>query len=206
MKNKKLCSVLLGLTVSIMAGTVGCARTGDTAPSSEAPVQEEEDEGVLEGTATTLGSLQSFNAESLEGDAFTEEDIQGKDVTIINFWALTCPPCIAEMPELATLEKALPEHVQLITVCLDGAGDKESTKSILEDAGFEGVTLITGDGDLAALCGSIRYTPTTVLVNGEGNLVGDAIIGGQEELADVYLAAANAVLKAEGKAEISLEE
>lgn len=206
MKNKKLCSVLLGLTVSIMAGTVGCGKTEDIAPSPEVPVQEEEDEGELEGTAAALGSLQSFNAESLEGDAFTEEDIQGKDVTIINFWALTCPPCIAEMPELAALEKALPEHVQLITVCLDGASDKESTKSILEDVGFEGVTLVTGDGDLAALCGSIRYTPTTVLVNGEGNLVGDAIIGGQEELADAYLAAVNAVLKAEGKAEVSLEE
>lgn len=206
MKNKKLCSVLFGLTVSIMAGIAGCGKTEDIAPSPEAPVQEEEDEGELEGTAAALGSLQSFNAESLEGDAFTEEDIQGKDVTIINFWALTCPPCIAEMPELAALEKALPEHVQLITVCLDGASDKESTKSILEDAGFEGVTLVTGDGDLAALCGSIRYTPTTVLVNGEGNLVGDAIIGGQEELADAYLTAVNAVLKAEGKAEVSLEE
>lgn len=127
-------------------------------------------------------------------------------MTIINFWALTCPPCIAEMPELAALEKALPENVQLITVCLDGAGDKESTKSILEDAGFEGVTLITGDGDLGALCGNIRYTPTTVLVNGEGNLVGDAIIGGQEALAESYLLAVNTALKAEGKAEISLEE
>ncbi len=206
MKNKKLYSVLFGFMVSIMAETAGCGKTEDIAPSPEAPVQEEEDEGELEGTAAALGSLQSFNAESLEGDAFTEEDIQGKDVTIINFWALTCPPCIAEMPELAALEKALPEHVQLITVCLDGASDKESTKSILEDAGFEGVTLVTGDGDLAALCGSIRYTPTTVLVNGEGNLVGDAIIGGQEELADAYLAAVNAVLKAEGKAEVSLEE
>lgn len=206
MRNKKLYSVLFGLMVSIMTGTAGCAKTEETTPSSEASVQEEEDGGLLKGTATALGSLQSFAAESLEGDAFTEEDIQGKDVTIINFWALTCPPCIAEMPELAALEKALPEHVQLITVCLDGAGDKESTKSILEEAGFEGVTLITGDGDLAALCGNIRYTPTTVLVNSEGNLVGDAIIGGQEELADAYLTAVNTVLKAEGKAEVSLEE
>ncbi len=205
MKNKKSWTLFFCLIVVIMVWMVGCSKEESTTPPSEEPAQQE-DEEALEGTATTLGSLKSFSAESLEGDAFSEEDIQGKDVTIINFWALTCPPCIAEMPELAALEKALPENVQLITVCLDGAGDKESTKSILEDAGFEGVTLITGDGDLGALCGNIRYTPTTVLVNGEGNLVGDAIIGGQEALAESYLLAVNTALKAEGKAEISLEE
>ena len=152
MKNKKSWTLFFCLIVVIMVWMVGCSKEESTTPPSEEPAQQE-DEEALEGTATTLGSLKSFSAESLEGEAFSEEEIQGKDVTIINFWALTCPPCIAEMPELAALEKALPENVQLITVCLDGAGDKESTKSILEDAGFEGVTLITGDGDLGSLFG-----------------------------------------------------
>ena len=36
-----------------------------------------------------------------------------KDVTVINFWALSCGPCIVEMPDLAEFAGALPDNVQL---------------------------------------------------------------------------------------------
>ena len=54
--------------------------------------------------------------------------------------------------------------------------------------------------------GNIQYTPTTVFVDSEGNFVGDAIVGGQEDLSGTFLTAVNAALKASGKAEISLEK
>ena len=37
-------------------------------------------------------SLKDFSAVTLEGEAFTVDDIAAKDVTVINFWALSCPP------------------------------------------------------------------------------------------------------------------
>ena len=48
------------------------------------------------------------------------------------------------MPEIADFEKALPDNVAMLTVCLDGYGNEDSVKEVLENAGFEGVTLITG--------------------------------------------------------------
>jgi hypothetical protein len=42
-------------------------------------------------------------------------------------------------------------------------------------------------------------------VDAEGNLVGNAIIGGQEDLSSAFLTAINAALKASGKAETHLE-
>lgn len=76
----------------------------------------------------------------------------------------------------------------------------------MSEAGYEGVTLLSGDGDFKDICDNIQYTPTTVVVDAEGNLVGDAIIGGQEDLSGTFLTAVNAALKANGKAEISLEK
>ena len=76
----------------------------------------------------------------------------------------------------------------------------------MQDAGFEGVTLISGDGDLLDLSGNLMYTPTTVFVDAEGNLVGDAVIGVQKDMEAVFLAAVNQVLAAGGKDEISLAE
>ena len=76
----------------------------------------------------------------------------------------------------------------------------------MSEAGYEGVTLLSGDGDFKDICDNIQYTPTTVVVDAEGNLVADAIIGGQEDLSGTFLTAVNAALKANGQAEISLEK
>lgn len=195
------------LCAALAAGMLlsGCA--GDTPPvSPDQPSQSGEGGETAGGTASALGSLKSFTAGTLDGGSFTQEDIAAVDVTAVNFWSLTCGPCIAEMPDLADFAKALPDNVQVITVCLDGAGSEDLVREVLGEAGFEGVTLISGDGDLAALCGNLMYTPTTVFADAEGNLVGDAVIGGQKDLSGTFLTAVNAVLTAGGKAEISFGE
>ena len=50
------------------------------------------------------------------------------------------------------------------------------------------------------------YTPTTVLADSQGALVGEAIIGGQADLSAAYLEAVNQALEAGGKDAISLED
>lgn len=137
-----------------------------------------------------------FAAGTLDGGTFTQDDIAAKDVTVLNFWALTCPPCIAEMPEIAAFEQALPDNVAMVTVCLDGYGNEDSVNEVLDQAGFEGDTLISGDGNLLDLAGNLMYTPTTVLADSGGALVGEAIIGGQADLAAAYLEAVNQALAA----------
>lgn len=200
---KKIISVWLS-SVFVLGLLSGCgggaasAQPEDSARSAGASQSEPD--------PASLGVLASFSAGTLDGGSFTQDDIMAKDVTALNFWALSCGPCIAEMPDLAEFAKALPDNVQLVTVCLDGSGNEDTAREVLEQAGFEGVTLISGDGDLAALAGNLMYTPTTVFADSEGNLVGEPIIGGQKDLAGTYLTAVNAVLAAGGKAEISLEE
>ena len=213
MKNK--ITLLLCAAASIALLTTGCAQKPNPSAASSQPAQSQPAQSQSSqsgsgadspaGTASMLGSLQSFTALTLGGESFTQDDIAAKDITVLNFWALTCPPCIAEMPELASFAGALPDNVQVVTVCLDGSGNEETVSSILDEAGFSGVTLVAGDGDLAALAGNLMYTPTTVLADSEGNLVGEAIIGSPRDLTGTYLAAVNAALTTGGKAEISLE-
>lgn len=157
------------------------------------------------GEAEEEPGLRSFSAATLDGGSFSPEDIAAKDVTVINFWALSCAPCIAEMPDLAAFAAALPENVGVATVCLDGYGDQETALEVLEGTDLVSSTVISGNGDLASLCSALVYTPTTVLVDGEGTLM-EVIVGGQADLSGTYLAAVNKVLAASGKAEISLAE
>ena len=210
MKHKKsaamlLCAAAAGLLIT------GCAKepsqTPDISPAASSVVSSSAPDtpDSSENLASQLGSLESFSAVTLEGGSFTQDDIAAKDATVINFWALTCRPCIAEMPDLAAFAGALPDNVQVITVCLDGAGNEETVQSVLDGAGFTGVTLVAGDGDLVDLAWNVIYTPTTVCADSEGKLIGKTIIGGQRDLEGTLLTAVNEVLKDGGKAEISLE-
>ena len=166
--------------------------------------------GVLAGCSSTdeKGGLRSFSAATLDGGAFSQADIQEKDLTVINFWGTFCSPCIGEMPYLPAFAKALPENVRLITVCVDADGNTEAAKELLQAAGYEGITLVSGDGDLAALVSDIQAVPTTIFVDKKGALVGDVIEGAgykdQEAFFSVFLTSVNKALKASGKAEISL--
>ena len=179
MKTKRLFTLLLALLVTACA-LAGCS---ESAPG---------------------GAFASFTANTLDGGVFDQESIKSKDLTIVNFWGMFCGPCRAEMPDLAAYAKALPENVQLITICIDALDDPEGTKEFLRSCGYEGVTLLDGDDGFNALVGSVQLFPTTIFVNGKGEIVGEKIEGGRPDLAEVYTAAVNKALAAEGKAEISV--
>lgn len=152
--------------------------------------------------------LKKFTATTLNGEDFTQDNLSGKDITIINFWSTTCGPCIAEMPDLAEYQKNLPENIQLITVCLDGEYNNniENAKSIMEISDFDGTTLINGEGDYQTLCSQIQYTPTTIFVDSKGIQLGKPMIGKQDNLAKSYTSTINTFLRDMGKAEISYAE
>lgn len=162
--------------------------------------------GCAPGAPSTSAStkLASFTATTLDDTTFTEADIAAKDLTVINFWSTTCRPCISEMPDIAEFEKKLPDNVQFVTACLFGEEDKREAQGVIDASGFEGVTLLGGDGDYQSLCEQIQATPTTIFVNADGELVGDAIIGAQENFDDTMLEAINDRLADEGKAAITL--
>lgn len=218
MKIRKKIAFLLGMVLAI-SGISGCMQVDEEKLESQIESYLDknmdryldqyfgigEDNGSQQPDSAQSVSLKTFTAQTLEGGTFTQEDIKNKDVTAVNFWTTFCGPCIAEMPELAAFAKALPENAQLITVCLDASmGNEESAKKILQESGYEGITLVSGDGDFLSICNNVQYTPTTIFIDAEGNMVGDVIIGGQENLEETFLNAVNAVLKSSGKAEISL--
>ena len=160
----------------------------------------------LSESAEKLGKLEHFSAQTLDGGTFTEKDLAAKDLTLINFWTTQCGPCIAEMPHLAAFAKKLPENVQVVTVCLFGENEVDAARKILDEAGFEGTTLLSGDGDYKALCDAVQATPTTLFADASGKLVGKTIVGEPDDLENTLLAAINKELKHAGKEEIALAE
>ncbi len=204
-KIRKVTALAIGTILSFGLFFGGCSGKEDSSKDSQAGSDVEAD---VESDA----ELAKFVAKTLSGDSYTQDDLAEVDVTLFNFWATYCAPCIREMPEVAEFVKKLPDNVRIVTVCLDGQGNEEKAEEILAGAGFEGTTLIAGvtfeedAGDFKTLCRNIMYTPTTLVIDADGNIVGDAIIGVQKDLEKTYTEAINGCLTLLGKEEIEIEE
>ena len=184
----------------------GCAAQEEVSP------EELDTLGVMEGDLTEaetasaenrLPALHSFTAQTMDGQEITQEIFADKDVTVINIWQTTCPPCIAEMPEIAELTDELPENVQFMTWCLDAGYASQSAQQIVDTSGFSGITIESGDGDLMTMLTQIMYTPTTVFLDSQGNQIGEPIIGSAEDAKALYRDGINAALREIGKDELS---
>ncbi len=150
--------------------------------------------------------LGEFQAQTLKGGSFTQEDIAAKDVTVLNMWSTTCGPCINEMPELAAFAKAMPDNVQVVTYCFDGLYNDARAERVLQSAEFEGTTLVTADGGLKAILDQVQYTPTTIFISKDGTVVGDMQVGVPDDFEKTYLERVNDVLESMGEKGITLEE
>lgn len=63
--------------------------------------------------------LPEFALPDLKGQTIRLSDFRGK-VVVLNFWASWCPPCIAEMPSLERLHRALADKgLQVLAISVD---------------------------------------------------------------------------------------
>ena len=67
--------------------------------------------------------MPDFEFKDILGNTYTPEDIKGK-VVVINFWFMSCAPCIEEMPELNKLVEEYENNndVLFLALTLDEKG------------------------------------------------------------------------------------
>lgn len=105
------------------------------------------------------------------GQQVAMADIRGK-LTVVNFWATWCPPCVEEMPELSLIHREFsPKGVNVIGLAIDSPS---AVRSFLETREFSYPLLITGaaGSELGKRLGNaIEALPYTVLINENGSVI-----------------------------------
>ena len=133
------------------------------------------------------GSMQKFPAfegKDLDGnDVKSDELFSGNAVTVVNFWFTTCGPCVGELAELDALNKELAEKggtlIGINAFTLDGNETAISeAKDVLmkKGASYKNVYFDSGS-DAGKFVEKVYAYPTTYVVDRNGNIVGEPIVG-----------------------------
>lgn len=177
-KYSALCTILLSMTMLAgCAGTPADNKNTVSAPPSAAGSDTAETTQAEQNTA----AFPAFTATDLDGSTVTESIFSEKDLTVLNIWGTFCGPCIGEMPELGAWAKEMPENVQILGLIIDINGEEDTEHrdlavEITQQAGVDFTNLIA-NADFAPILKDVVGVPTTLFIDGEGNLVGDPIIG-----------------------------
>ncbi len=154
-----LCSVLTALLVVLILGCeCGSNREKEALPSA-APAAD----GINPITAKGLSVLLDTS--------------KGK-VGIVNFWAIWCPPCVAELPELVKFYHTQSrEDVALHAISLDAVEGLETIiKPFLESKNVTFPVHILVERDIEAVSKAVKAEisgalPITLIYDRQGNLV-----------------------------------
>ena len=133
------------------------------------------------------GSMQKFPAfegKDLDGNMVKSDELfSGNAVTVVNFWFTTCNPCVGELAELDALNKELAEKggalIGVNTFTLDGdeAAISEAKDVLMKKGASYQNVYFDSDGEAGKFVTNIFAYPTTYVVDRNGNIVGDPIVG-----------------------------
>ena len=133
------------------------------------------------------GSMQKFPAfegKDLDGNTVKSDELfSANAVTVVNFWFTTCNPCVGELSELDALNRELAKKggalIGVNTFTLDG--DETAISEAKDVLAKKGATYqnvyFDSDGEAGKFTTNIFAYPTTYVVDRNGNIVGEPIVG-----------------------------
>ena len=142
---------------------------------------------TFSGSADSTGVFHDFKGKDLDGNDVDDSLFAQNKVTVVNFWFSGCKPCVEELPKLNELNDKLKEMggevVGINTDTLDDNQDGiKEAKEILkaQGASYKNLTF-DSDSTVGKYAGDIMAFPTTVLVDKDGNIVGEPFMGGIDD-------------------------
>ncbi len=142
------------------------------------------DSDTIFGSDISAGEkFPAFEGTDFDGNTISDSIFSEHAVTLVNFWFNECSPCVEELPTLSELNKTLQEKggtlIGINTEVFDNNEDAiAAAKELLATQGASYTNLIlSSDSEAGKYASGIMSFPTTLIIDRNGNIVGDPIIG-----------------------------
>lgn len=166
---KKIFAALLAASL-LLSGCGDDSAAGDDSPKSAQ-------------ASPVAKNIPNFTTTTIKGEPVSNEIFAAKKISVVNIWGTFCPPCIAEMPELGEMARALPVDAQIIGLVCDAEENSPQIRKALQitqEARADFVNIVP-DAQLMKFMEGVEAVPTTIFVNSKGEVVGTAVIGADVE-------------------------
>ena len=142
---------------------------------------------ILNEETDANGDVQKFPAfegKDLDGNEVKSDELfSANAVTVVNFWFTTCSPCVGELGDLDALNKELADKggalIGVNAFTLDG--DETAIADAKDVLAKKGATYQNVYFDSSSAAGAFTSNifafPTTYVVDRNGNIVGEPIVG-----------------------------
>ena len=151
----------------------GSSEGSSSSDSSGTTKQETSENGVTV-------NMPEFSTTDMDGNKVTNDIFADYDLTVVNFWATYCNPCIDELPELAEWKKELPDNVNLIGLLVNvdekGSDQYKLAEKIIKETGADYQHLIATE-EFDDLISDLVGVPTTFFVDSTGKIIGEPFAG-----------------------------
>ena len=137
---------------------------------------------------SAMQKFPAFEGKDLEGNVVKSDELFSKNaVTVVNFWFTTCSPCVGELSDLEALSKTLAEKggalIGINSFTLDG--DETAIADAKEVLSKKGATYpnvyFESNSEAGKFTTNIFAFPTTYVVDRNGYIVGEPILGAVTE-------------------------
>lgn len=155
-------SIVVGMTL-LLVGFASCTPPASSNPSSDTSTESSSTEAVDSEHAPP------FTLATLDGASLSLSDYEGQ-VRLLDFWAIWCKPCVAELPILQGLqEKYGSEGLQVIGMYFSDE-DVEAVQNFLDERNVTYPNVLATD-EVGESYGGIYGLPVAFLLDGEGKIL-----------------------------------
>jgi peroxiredoxin len=107
---------------------------------------------------------------SLTGEKVSMEQLRGK-VVMVNFWATSCTTCVHEMPQMVdTYNKYKDKGLDFVAVAMS-YDPPNYVLNFAETRKLPFKVSLDPQGELAKSFGDVKLTPTTYVIDKQGNII-----------------------------------
>lgn len=142
------------------------------------------DSGNESTNAATGSSFPKFEGNDLDENKVDSSIFAENAVTVVNFWFNDCKPCVEELSEMNALNDRIKEQggevIGVNVGTLDGNEENIAiAKQILETKGAKYRNIyFDSNSDAGKFALGVTAFPTTYVIDRNGNIVGEALLGG----------------------------
>jgi cytochrome c biogenesis protein CcmG/thiol:disulfide interchange protein DsbE len=117
------------------------------------------------------GKVYDFSLKDTENQTVRLSEISGKSLTVIDFWATWCQPCIRSIPRLVDLSEVYKDQgVAFIGISVDSPRNLSKVKPFARSMGIRYPVLLDSSGELMGEL-NVTAVPTLLLIDRDNRIL-----------------------------------